>query len=189
MGLDRVGAERASGNRLRGTPRSGESSPIPHAWEISPGRNIRRGMIDNIKYLLNSCLQEERSIFWEVMRSIILSKNVHIKEYPISNGFRYRTVWKLLIKKKYYVLFLIYYLSDTFLQFIINSQKFDCQHQCIYQLRMSEWDTRSCEHFCLKYHYFPKYWPFLLGPPCICNSRINQKVRFYYDSYIYHLCT
>jgi hypothetical protein len=32
--------------------------------------------------------QEERSIFWEVTESVILSKKVYMYVYPIPNGFR-----------------------------------------------------------------------------------------------------
>jgi len=31
--------------------------------------------------------QEERSIFWEVIVSVILSKNVYMNMFPIPNGF------------------------------------------------------------------------------------------------------
>jgi hypothetical protein len=60
--------------------------------------------------------QEERSIFWEVIVSVILSRKVYIYIYIyIRVLFRtvseivscYRTVPKLLIRKRYYVLFLI----------------------------------------------------------------------------------
>ena len=37
--------------------------------------------------------QEERSIFWEVIVSIILSKNVSMNMCPIPNGFRDRAIW------------------------------------------------------------------------------------------------
>ena len=36
--------------------------------------------------------QEERSIFWEVIVSVILSKNVYMNMCPIPNGFRYRSI-------------------------------------------------------------------------------------------------
>ena len=37
--------------------------------------------------------QEERSIFWEVIVSIILSKNVYMNMCPIPNDFRDRAIW------------------------------------------------------------------------------------------------
>jgi len=37
--------------------------------------------------------QEERSIFWEVIVSVILSKNVYANMCPIPNGFWDRTIW------------------------------------------------------------------------------------------------
>ena len=37
--------------------------------------------------------QEERSIFWEVIVSVILSKNVYMNMCPIPNGFRDRAIW------------------------------------------------------------------------------------------------
>ena len=57
--------------------------------------------------------QEESSVFWEVIVSVILSKKLYMNMCPIPNGFRYRAIWmqtaKLLIRKRYYqyVLFLI----------------------------------------------------------------------------------
>jgi hypothetical protein len=36
--------------------------------------------------------QEERSIFWEVTVSVILSKKVYMYMYPIPNGFRDRAI-------------------------------------------------------------------------------------------------
>jgi hypothetical protein len=57
--------------------------------------------------------QEERSIFWEVIVSVILSKKLHMNMCPIPNGFQDRAIWmqtsKFLIRKRYYeyVLFLI----------------------------------------------------------------------------------
>jgi hypothetical protein len=37
--------------------------------------------------------QEERSIFWEVIVSVILSKKLYMNMCPIPNGFRDRTIW------------------------------------------------------------------------------------------------
>jgi hypothetical protein len=54
--------------------------------------------------------QKERSIFWEVTVSVILSKKLYMYMCPIPNGFRDRAfhfkVPKLLIKR-HYILFLI----------------------------------------------------------------------------------
>ena len=36
--------------------------------------------------------QEEMSIFWEVIVSVILSKNLCVKMFPIPNGFRDRVI-------------------------------------------------------------------------------------------------
>ena len=36
--------------------------------------------------------QEERSIFWEVIESVILSKNIYMNMCPIPNGFRDRAI-------------------------------------------------------------------------------------------------
>ena len=38
--------------------------------------------------------QKEWSMFWEVIVSVILSKNVYMRMCPISNGFRDRAIWK-----------------------------------------------------------------------------------------------
>jgi hypothetical protein len=37
--------------------------------------------------------QEERSILWEVIVSVIPSKNVYMNMCPIPNGFRDRAIW------------------------------------------------------------------------------------------------
>jgi hypothetical protein len=36
--------------------------------------------------------QEERTIFWEVIVSVILSKTLYMNMYPIPNGFRDRAI-------------------------------------------------------------------------------------------------
>jgi hypothetical protein len=54
--------------------------------------------------------QEERSIFWEVILSAILTKKTYVYMCPIKKGFRdlfHCTFPKLLLRKRYYVLFLI----------------------------------------------------------------------------------
>jgi hypothetical protein len=38
-------------------------------------------------------LREERSIFWEVIVSVILSKKLYMNMCPIPNGFRDRVIW------------------------------------------------------------------------------------------------
>jgi len=54
--------------------------------------------------------QEEMSIFWDIIVSVILSKNLYMYTCPIPNGLRDIAISlcsvKLLIKR-YYVLFLI----------------------------------------------------------------------------------
>jgi len=37
--------------------------------------------------------QEERSIFWGVIVSVILSKNIYMNMCPIPNGFWDRAIW------------------------------------------------------------------------------------------------
>ena len=87
--------------------------------------------------------QEERSILWEVIVSVILSKNVCMNMCPIPNCFWDRAIWittaKLLIRKRYYMYIL--FLTPVFIvqvaelvQFIINVRKFHCQDQCTLQL-------------------------------------------------------
>ena len=85
------------------------------------------------KYIVYRMSQEERSIFWEVIVSVILSKKLYMNICPIPNGFRDRAIWKqtakLLIRKRYYkyVLFLIpvFIVQVTELvQFIVNVRKF-----------------------------------------------------------------
>ena len=48
--------------------------------------------------------QDERSIFWEVIVSVILNKNVYMNMCPVPNGFRDRAIWmynsKIVDKKE-----------------------------------------------------------------------------------------
>jgi hypothetical protein len=90
--------------------------------------------------------QDDRSVFWEVILSVILSK----KRKCIYTYVLFRmasaiklfhcTVPKLMIRKRYYVLFLIpvFTVQVTklvqFLPSIINFRKFHRQHQCTLQL-------------------------------------------------------
>jgi hypothetical protein len=48
---------------------------------------------------------DERSIIWEVIISVILSKKMYIFMCPIPNGFRDRAI-SLYTVQRYYVLFL-----------------------------------------------------------------------------------
>jgi len=54
-----------------------------------------------VKYRMS---REERSIFWEVIVSVILSKNVYMNICPIPNGFQDRAIWmcnrKIVDKKE-----------------------------------------------------------------------------------------
>ena len=77
--------------------------------------------------------QEERSIFWKVIVSIILSRKLYMNICPIPNGFRDGAIWmqtaKLLVRKRYYeyVLFLmpVFIVQVTELvQLIIKVRKF-----------------------------------------------------------------
>lgn len=49
-------------------------------------------MEKNMYFSLYRLSQEERSVFWEVIVSVILSKKVYMYMYPIPNGFRDRAV-------------------------------------------------------------------------------------------------
>jgi hypothetical protein len=49
-------------------------------------------MLEIISFTLYSVSQEERSIFWEVIVSVILSKKVYVYMCPILNGFRDRAI-------------------------------------------------------------------------------------------------
>jgi hypothetical protein len=74
-------------------------------------------MVVIIMMVIDECLvahtvsQEERSIFWEVIVSVILSKKLFMYMCPIPDGFQDRVISlyssKLLIRKRYYILFLI----------------------------------------------------------------------------------
>jgi hypothetical protein len=61
--------------------------------------------------LLYRVFQEERSVFWEVIVSVMLAKKLYMYMCPIPNCFRDRvfhcTVPKLFIRERYYALFLI----------------------------------------------------------------------------------
>jgi hypothetical protein len=45
------------------------------------------------KTVVHRVSQEERSIFWEVIVSVILNKKLYMNMCPISNGFRDRAIW------------------------------------------------------------------------------------------------
>jgi len=49
-------------------------------------------LISGSVYSIYRVSQEERSIFWEVIVSLILSKNVHMNMCTIPNGFRDRDI-------------------------------------------------------------------------------------------------
>ena len=44
------------------------------------------------KVIIYRVSQEEKSIFWEVIVSVILSKNIYMSMCPIPNGFRDRAI-------------------------------------------------------------------------------------------------
>jgi hypothetical protein len=44
------------------------------------------------KQIIYRISQQERSIFWEIIVSVILSKEIYIYMYPIPNGFRDRAI-------------------------------------------------------------------------------------------------
>ena len=66
---------------------------LKHAFRVAASWRLNTG-----------CPQEERSIFWEVIVSVILSKNVYMNMCPITNGFRDRAIWmynrKIVDKKE-----------------------------------------------------------------------------------------
>jgi len=80
------------------------------ALHLSGVFGIRVGMCIYVCAFVYVCIymygvsQEERSIFWEVIVSVILSKNVYMNMCPIPNGFRDRAVWmynrKIVDKKE-----------------------------------------------------------------------------------------
>jgi len=47
---------------------------------------------DIFLYIIYIVSQEERSIFWEVIVSVILSKILYMNMYPIPNGFQDRAI-------------------------------------------------------------------------------------------------
>jgi hypothetical protein len=49
-------------------------------------------MHPNYRSYIYRVSQEERSIFWEAIVSVILSKNVYVNMCPILNGFRDRGI-------------------------------------------------------------------------------------------------
>jgi hypothetical protein len=90
-----------------------------------------------VPQLAMTASQEERSIFWEVIVSVILSKKVcmyvaYSEWFPVS-------IPELLIRKRYYILFLILVFIVQVTKLvqspdIIHFRKFHQQHQCTLQL-------------------------------------------------------
>jgi hypothetical protein len=75
-------------------------NPIPHA--------LRLGKINFTSgYIVYRLCQEKRSLFWEVIVSVILSKNNVLFRKVSEVELFHCTVPKLLIRKRYYVLFLL----------------------------------------------------------------------------------
>jgi hypothetical protein len=80
------------------------------AWILlqSPSRILRIVQVCTAQtfpfcHNLHRMSQEERSIFWEIIVSVILRKNVCMNMCPIPNGFRDRAIWmyscKMIDKK------------------------------------------------------------------------------------------
>jgi len=92
---------------------------------------------------LYSVYQEERSIFWEVIVSVILSRNVYMNMCPIPNGFRDKSYlnvqpqncWQQRdITCTYCFLYRYLLFKWELVQFIRNVRKFHRQYQCTLQL-------------------------------------------------------
>ena len=66
--------------------------------------HLATALIDNLLKQIYRMSQEEMSIFWEVIVSVFLSKNVHMNMCPILNGFQDRAIWmynrKIVDKKE-----------------------------------------------------------------------------------------
>jgi hypothetical protein len=95
------------------------------------------------RVILYRVSQEDKSILWEVIVSVILSKNIYMYTCPIPNSLRDRAISqyssKIVDRKRYYVLFLIpvfiVHVTKLYsLPRIIHFRKFHRQHQCILQL-------------------------------------------------------
>jgi hypothetical protein len=67
---------------------------VPKNCFFQPRNYSSRSPFDPCKtqWLLYRVSQEERSIFWEVIVSVILSKKVYMHMCPIPNGFRDRAI-------------------------------------------------------------------------------------------------
>jgi hypothetical protein len=105
---------------------------VGHWW-----KNVRR--LHPFKSLqLYRVSQEERSTFWEIIVSAILRKKfiwtcVLFRTVSEIELFEC-TVAKSLIRKRYYVLFLIFIVQGTNLLVCNTFRKFHRQHQCTLQL-------------------------------------------------------
>jgi hypothetical protein len=52
----------------------------------------RGQILDRLVLWIYRVSQQERSIFWEVIESVTLSKKVYMYMFPIPNGFRDRAI-------------------------------------------------------------------------------------------------
>ena len=55
--------------------------------------NILLELLNHWRWSIYRVSQEGRSIFWEIIVSVFLSKNVYMNMCPIPNGFRDRAIW------------------------------------------------------------------------------------------------
>jgi hypothetical protein len=62
-------------------------------WRLTNKNNYTIYLTVKHNLLVYKVSQEERSIFWEVIVSVILSKNVYMIMCPIPNGFRDTAIW------------------------------------------------------------------------------------------------
>ena len=61
--------------------------------DISLRVSVFEDTIKGTHFFVYKVSQEEKSIFWEVIVSVILSKSVYMNMCPTPNGFRDRTIW------------------------------------------------------------------------------------------------
>jgi hypothetical protein len=79
--------------RYRNFHRPGCQVSSPSSSSVSCNIYVYIYMCVCVCVCVYSVSQEERSIFWEVIVSVILSKKLYMNMCPIPNGFRERAIW------------------------------------------------------------------------------------------------
>ena len=66
---------------------------LPDVFAVCESKDYTTEHVQTLFFLRIQVSQEKRSIFWEVIVSVILSEKLYMNMSPIPNGFRDRAIW------------------------------------------------------------------------------------------------